>query len=283
MTRPALGLHSVSRGEKVLRYALLLVVLVCTIGPFLWQLSTSLKSLTEDIYTRTPSLLPQRPTLDNYGQVADTIPVWSYAINSLIVAAIVVAGNAIGATLAGYALANLRFRGARVLLGLFLATLVLPGEVTIVSQYVTVRGLGFADTLVGVALPGAIGMLNVLLMRTAFRAVPPDLDAAARIDGANAWQRLVHIALPNVRGMLSVVVIFAFIGAWDDFLWPLIVLTDPDKYTLTVGLQYLNGTFSSNPRLIAAGTMIAFLPIVVIFAVLQRFFFRGVEEGAVKG
>ncbi|WP_246063471.1 carbohydrate ABC transporter permease [Nonomuraea longispora] len=262
---------------------LLLLVLVLTVSPFLWQLSTSLKSLQEDIYTRTPSFLPQQPTLANYAEVAETIPVWSYAANSLVVAAIVVAGNAVGATIAGFALAKLRFRGAKLLLGLFLATLVLPGEVTIVSQYVTVRSLGLADTLLGVALPGAIGMLNVLLMRTAFQAIPREMDEAAIIDGATAWQRLRHIGLPNVRGMLSVVTIFAFIGAWDDFLWPLIVLTDPANYTLTVGLQYLNGTFSANPRLIAAGTMISFLPIMIVFAVLQRFFFKGVEEGAIKG
>ncbi|MER6950895.1 carbohydrate ABC transporter permease [Nonomuraea sp. NPDC000554] len=280
--RPS-GFNTVSAGEKALRYALLLLVLALTVSPFLWQLSTSLKDLEEDVFTRTPSFLPRHPTLDNYAQVADTIPVWSYAANSLVVAAIVVAGNAVGATLAGYALARLRFRGAKALLGVFLATLVLPGEVTIVSQYVMIRGLGLADTLLGVALPGAIGMLNVLLMRTAFRAIPQEMDEAAVIDGANAWQRLLHIGLPNVRGMLSVVTIFAFIGAWDDFLWPLIVLTDPENYTLTVGLQYLNGTFTANPRLIAAGTMISFLPIVIVFAALQRFFFRGVEEGAIKG
>ncbi|WP_246090437.1 carbohydrate ABC transporter permease [Nonomuraea deserti] len=258
-------------------------MLALTVSPFLWQLSTSLKSVQEDIYTRTPSFLPEQPTLANYAEVAETVPVWSYAANSLVVAAIVVAGNAVGATIAGFALAKLRFRGAKLLLGLFLATLVLPGEVTIVSQYVTVRSLGLADTLLGVALPGAIGMLNVLLMRTAFQAIPREMDEAAIIDGATAWQRLRHIGLPNVRGMLSVVTIFAFIGAWDDFLWPLIVLTDPANYTLTVGLQYLNGTFSANPRLIAAGTMISFLPIVIVFAALQRFFFKGVEEGAIKG
>ncbi|GAA0691070.1 carbohydrate ABC transporter permease [Kitasatospora atroaurantiaca] len=283
MARRARGFSTTPPAEKALRYLLLAVVLLLTIGPFLWQLSTSLKGPAEDIYTQHPSLLPAGPTLDNYAKVARTVPVWDYAANSLVVAAITVLGNTLGATAAGFALARLRFRGARIALGLFLATLVLPGEVTIVSQYVTVRSLGLADTLVGVALPGAIGMLNVLLMRTAFLAVPPDLDAAAIVDGATVWQRLVHIGLPNVRGMLSVVVIFAFIGAWDDFLWPLIVLTDPDKYTLTVGLQYLNGTFSANPRLIAAGTMIAFLPIVIVFGVLQRFFFKGVEEGAVKG
>nr|WP_153465700.1 carbohydrate ABC transporter permease [Streptomyces kaniharaensis] len=266
-----------------MRYLLLVLVLLLVIGPFLWQLSTSLKGPGEDVYTRTPAFLPEDLTFSNYAKVADTIPVWTYALNSLTVAAVCIAGNVIGCTLAGYALARLRFRGARLVLGLFLATLVLPGEVTIVSQYVLVRSLGLADSLAGVALPGALAMLNVLLMRTAFAAVPVELDQSALVDGATVWQRLWHVGLPNVRGMLSVIAIFTFIGAWDDFLWPLIVLNDPQKYTLTVGLQYLNGTFSANPRLIAAGTMIAFLPIVVVFAACQRFFFKGVEEGAVKG
>ncbi|MFD5082453.1 carbohydrate ABC transporter permease [Kitasatospora sp. NPDC058406] len=277
------SLHNPGPIRTAGRYLLLLAVLLLVIGPFLWQLSTSLKGPDEDVYTSTPSFFPEDLTFANYGKVADTIPVWTYAANSLVVAAIAIFGNVVGCTLAGYALAKLRFRGAGLLFGLLLATLILPGEATIVSQYVTVRGLGLADSLTGVALPGAIAMLNVLLMRTAFAAVPPELDQAALVDGANVRQRLWHVGLPNVRGMLSVIVIFTFIGAWDDFLWPLIVLNDPQKYTLTVGLQYLNGTFSANPRLIAAGTMIAFLPIVVVFAVCQRFFFKGVEEGAVKG
>ncbi|MEE1786278.1 carbohydrate ABC transporter permease [Streptomyces sp. SP17BM10] len=282
-SRRSRGFDTPTAAQTAARYVLLVLVLLLVIGPFLWQLSTSLKGPNEDVYTRTPTFLPQDLTVGNYGKVADTIPVWTYALNSVIVAAICIAGNVVGCTLAGFALARLRFRGARLVFGLFLATLVLPGEVTIVSQYVLVRGLGLADSLVGVALPGALAMLNVLLMRTAFAAVPAELDQAALVDGADVRQRLWHVGLPNVRGMLSVIVIFTFIGAWDDFLWPLIVLNDPQKYTLTVGLQYLNGTFSANPRLIAAGTMIAFLPIVVVFAVCQRFFFKGVEEGAVKG
>ncbi|MFE5629732.1 carbohydrate ABC transporter permease [Streptomyces sp. NPDC056470] len=281
--RASRGFGTPGPAAQTARYALLAVVLLLTIGPFLWQLSTSLKGPGEDVYSRTPDFLPRDPTFANFAQVADTVPVWTYALNSLTVAAIAVAGNVVGATLAGFALSRLRFRGARLVLGLFVATLVLPGEVTIVSQYVTVRSMGLTDTLLGVALPGAVAMLNVLLMYTAFQAVPPELDAAALVDGANVWQRLVHVGLPNVRGMLSVVVIFTFIGAWDDFLWPLIVLNDPARYTLTVGLQYLDGTFTANPRLIAAGTMIAFLPVVAVFAALQRFFFRGVEEGAIKG
>lgn len=275
--------HRMSTGEMVTRYALLVVVFAITVLPFVWQLSTSLKSIDEDVYSSTPSFIPEHPTFANYVQVAEVVPVVDYAMNSLIVAVLVVGGNVLGATMAGYALAKLRFRGSRLVLGALLATLILPGEATIIAQYVTVRSLGLTDTLLGVALPGMIGMINVLLMRAAFTAIPDELEMAAKVDGANAWQRLIHVNLPGVRGMLSVISIFAFIGAWDDFLWPLIVLTDPENLTLTVGLQYLSGTFTNNPRLIAAGTMISFVPIVIVFAVLQRYFFRGVEEGAIKG
>ncbi|MFI5626752.1 carbohydrate ABC transporter permease [Nocardioides sp. NPDC051685] len=275
--------HRMSAGEVVVRYVLLAVVLVITILPFLWQLSTSLKGIDENIYTATPRFIPEHPTFANYTKVAEVVPVVDYAMNSIIVAILVVGGNIIGATMAGYALAKLRFRGSRLVMGALLATLILPGEATIIAQYVTVRSLGLTDTLLGVALPGMIGMINVLLMRAAFTAIPDELEMAAKVDGANAWQRLIHVNLPGVRGMLSVISIFAFIGAWDDFLWPLIVLTDPENLTLTVGLQYLSGTFTNNPRLIAAGTMISFVPIVIVFAVLQRYFFRGVEEGAIKG
>lgn len=288
MSRPekkqkAYAFHRMSVGEVVVRYLLLAVVLVITILPFVWQLSTSLKGIDENIYTSTPRFIPEDPTFANYTKVAEVVPVVDYAMNSIIVAILVVGGNIIGATMAGYALAKLRFRGSALVMGALLATLILPGEATIIAQYVTVRSLGLTDTLLGVALPGMIGMINVLLMRAAFTAIPDELEMAAKVDGANAWQRLIHVNLPGVRGMLSVISIFAFIGAWDDFLWPLIVLTDPENLTLTVGLQYLSGTFTNNPRLIAAGTMISFVPIVIVFAVLQRYFFRGVEEGAIKG
>ena len=272
-----------STWEKVLRYVLLILVLVITVGPFLWQLSTSLKGPGEDIYTATPTFIPSEPTLGNYASVADAIPVWRYIGNSLLVAGIDVAGNIIFATLAGFSLARLRWRGRTLVMGLFLATLVLPGESTIISQFLTIKSLGLADTLLGVALPGMIGALNVLLMYNAFRQIPDEIDQAAIVDGANAWQRLRYVCLPAVYGTIAVVAIFAFIGAWDDFLWPLIVLQSPDKLTLTVGLQYLQGTFSTDQRLIAAGTMIAFIPIALFFGALQRYFFRGVEEGGVKG
>nr|WP_202453859.1 carbohydrate ABC transporter permease [Streptomyces sp. SID4913] len=269
--------------QLVLRYVLLLAVLALTVGPFLWQLSTSLKGPNEDIFSSPPKFLPSDPTLDNYSRVADTIPVWDYALNSLKVASANVVTNCVGSALAGYALARLRYRGRRAATLAFILAMLVPVEGIIIAQFTTMRDLGLNNTLLGVLLPGSVGAMNVLLMRNAFLNLPVEIEEAAFVDGANVWQRFLRIALPSVKGTLAVVAIFAFMGSWDDFLWPLIVLSDPDNFTLTIGLNYLHGTFANDERLVAAGTIIAVLPLIVLFAGLQRFFFRGVGEGAVKG
>ncbi|QOV47877.1 carbohydrate ABC transporter permease [Streptomyces chromofuscus] len=269
--------------ELALRYLLLLGVLALTVGPFLWQLSTSLKGPTEDIFSSPPTFLPGDPTLHNYERVAETIPVWDYALNSLKVAAANVVTNCVGSALAGYALARLRYRGRRAATLAFVLAMLVPVEGIIIAQFTTMRELGLNNTLVGVVLPGCISALNVLLMRNAFLNLPYEIEDAAFVDGANVWQRFWRIALPSVKGTLAVVAIFAFMGAWDDFLWPLIVLSDPSKFTLTIGLNYLHGTFANDERLVAAGTIIAVAPLIALFACLQRYFFRGVGEGAVKG
>ncbi|QHC24224.1 ABC transporter permease subunit [Streptomyces sp. GS7] len=267
----------------VLRYLLLLAVLALAVGPFLWQLSTSLKGPGEDIYRYPPNLVPREVTLGNYAGVARIIPVWDFALNSLKVAAANVLANCAGAALAGYALARMRFRGRRAAVLVFIAAMLVPVESIMIAQFLTMRQLQLNNTLLGVVLPSCIGAMNVLLMRNAFAQLPYEVEEAAYVDGADAWQRFVRIALPSVRGTLAVVAIFAFMGAWDDFLWPLIVLSDQSKFTLTVGLNFLHGTFADNQRLVAAGTVIAVLPLMVMFACLQRYFFRGVGEGAVKG
>ncbi|PJN36762.1 ABC transporter permease [Streptomyces sp. CB02959] len=267
----------------LVRYLLLCAVLALTVGPFLWQLSTSLKGPGEDIYRYPPSLVPHHPTLANYAAVAQVVPVWDFALNSVKVAVANVLTNCAGAALAGYALARLRFRGRRVAVVVFIMAMLVPVESILIAQFLTMRQLQLNNTLLGVVLPACIGAMNVLLMRNAFTALPYEVEEAAFVDGANAWQRFVRIALPSVKGTLAVVAVFAFMGAWDDFLWPLIVLSDQSKFTLTIGLNYLHGTFADNQRLVAAGSVIAVLPLIVMFACLQRYFFRGVGEGAVKG
>ncbi|UNK71181.1 carbohydrate ABC transporter permease [Microbacterium sp. H1-D42] len=282
-TKGSVDILKPSLGGLIGKYALMIAIFVVMVFPFVWQLSTSFKGATENIYDFPPSLIPQAPTWDNYTEVFRTIPVLDYARNSLVIAVGTVITNVIFATLGGYALGCLKFRGKGIIMVIFFSTLLLPGEVTLTSQYLTVKSLGLANTLWGVFLPGAIAAINVLLMTAACRMIPADTLDAATIDGANTLQRLRHIVWPNIRGMVSVVALFAFIGSWDEFLWPLVVLSDPANYTLTVGMDYLNSTFGANPRVIAAGTMIALVPIIFLFAVLQKQFFKGVEEGSVKG
>ena len=270
-------------GGLVGRYALLTLVLLLVIGPFVWQLSTSFKGPADDLYTFPPNFIPTDPTIENYIKVTDLIPVYTYAWHSLLVAVGSVITNVVLSLFGGYALACMKFRGKYIALGILVSTMLLPGEVTVTANLLTINSLGLANSLWGVFLPGAIGAMNVLLIATACRMIPQDVLDAATVDGATTWQRIRHIVWPNVKGMASVVAIFTFIGQWDDYLWPLMVLTDPSKYTLTVGMAYLNGNFSPDPRMIAAGTMVALIPIIVLFSVMQRFFFQGVQEGAVKG
>lgn len=270
-------------GAGVLRYATLVLVFVILVGPFVWQLSLSFKGVGDNLYTRPPQLLPSDPTLDNYREAVRRVPVLDYLLNSAIVALMSVAANVVGATCAGFALARLRFRGRGAALSVFVLALLVPGEIIIVAQFLLMRSLGLNNTLLGVALPTAVAALNVLLMRNAFLSLPAALEEAAVIDGANVWKRFSLICVPQVKGAMAVVAIFAFVGSWNDFLWPLIVLSDQDKYTLTVGLNTLRGTFFDNPRIVAAGTIIAVTPILLFFFGLQRFFFRGVEEGGIKG
>ncbi|UNX56525.1 carbohydrate ABC transporter permease [Georgenia sp. TF02-10] len=271
------------RPGTVVQYLVLVAMFLLLAGPLVWQLSLSLKGAGDDLYARPPQLVPTDPTLTNFAEVLDRVPVLHYVGNSVVVAAFVVGGNVVGATLAGYALARLRFRGRSLVLGLLLTAMLVPVETVIVSQFLLVRSMQLQNTLLGVALPTLITALNVFLMRNAFAAIPKELEEAATIDGANAWQRFLRICVPQVKGVITVVAIFSFVGAWNDFLWPLIVLSDDSQYTLTVGLNRLRGTFYDDPRLIAAGTVVALVPIVAFFALLQRYFFRGLESGGLKG
>ena len=152
----------------------------------------------------------------------------------------------------------------------------------VISQFLIVRSVGLQNTLLAVALPGMVGAVNILLMTNAFKGIPDELEEAAEVDGANLWQRFYRICVPQVKGTMTVVGIFAFVGAWNDFLWPLIVISDESNYTLTLGMNRLKGMFVSDPRLIAAGALVSLIPILVFFACFQRYFFRGLEQGGIK-
>ncbi|PJM79625.1 carbohydrate ABC transporter permease [Bifidobacterium scaligerum] len=271
------------KAARIIQYVLLVFMFVILIGPMIWQLMLAVKGPGDNIYSVPPYLFPKDFTFANFTKALNAIPILTYTRNSAIVAIISVCGNVIGSTLAGYALARLKFKGKGFVTALVFACMMIPVETVIISQFLVIRGMHLQNTLLAAALPGLIQPINVMLMTNAFRGVPYELEEAAKVDGANVWQRFLQICVPQVIGTATVVAIFSFVGAWNDFLWPLIVLADDSTFTLTVGMNRLRGTFFSDPRLIAAGTVLALIPIIIFFLVFQRYFFRGVEQGGVKG
>ncbi|MET9608489.1 carbohydrate ABC transporter permease [Streptomyces sp. NPDC006512] len=262
------------------RYATLLLMLAVMLGPIVWQFLTSVRGRTENVYD---GVLPSRPTLDNYVLVAESFPLLQYVGNTLTVAALAVTSNMLFAAMGGYALSRAGWKGRKSVFTVLVATLMFPFESVMISMFLTVREMGLVDTLIGVWLPGAVSVLNIMVMRAAFLSVPRELEEAAVLDGANEWTRFTRVFLPAAKGALAVVCITSFMGAWDDFLWPLLVLTNSDHYTLQLGLKTLAGaTTTSDQRVIAAGAMAALIPMMLLFFALQRYFFKGVGEGAVK-
>ena len=258
----------------VLRYVVLALIFVLLVGPIIWQVSLAFKGKGDNIYAVPPYFIPKDFTWSNFAKVFQQVPVLHYAWNSLIVTAITVIGNVIISTTCGYALGKLKFRGKTAVLILIFGAMLIPGEAVLVSQFLEIRAMHLNNTLMGVALPGLCQAMNILIMMTAFAGIPNELEEAAKVDGANVWQ---------VMGSITVTVIFSFVGAWNNFLWPMIVLSDDAKYTLTIGLNKLKGAFLTDPRLIAAGAVIALIPIVIFFPIFQRYFFKGVEAGGLKG
>lgn len=265
---------------RVGRYATLSLMLVVMLGPIVWQFLTSIRGRTENVYE---GVLPSQPTLDNYFRVAESFPLLQYVGNTLVVAALAITSNTLFAAMGGYALSRAAWKGRKAVFTVLVATLMFPFESVMISMFLTVREMGLVDTLIGVWLPGAVSVLNIMIMRAAFLAVPKEVEEAAVLDGANEWTRFARVFLPSAKGALAVVCITSFMGAWDDFLWPLLILTDSDNYTLQLGLKTLAGATTVNDqRLIAAGAMAALIPMMLLFFALQRFFFKGVGEGAVK-
>lgn len=265
-------------------YALLLLFLaVLTVGPFVWLLVTALKGAGENIFAYPPAWYPAHPTLMNFRAVAAAVPFARYFINSMVVSVVSVVLNLALASLAAYPLARMRFRGAKGLEALLLATLMVPVPVLMIPLFLLVSRLGLINSYAGVILPGAVNAFGIFLMRNALRAIPRELEEAAVMDGATPWTVFTAVLLPLVTPSLATLAIFDFVGSWGDFLWPLLVLKSPELYTLPVGIAYLAGTFSANWRLIAAGSVLAILPILFVFLGLQRFFVSGQTAGAVKG
>jgi putative chitobiose transport system permease protein len=267
----------------VISYFFLILLAVLTVVPFLWTVSTSLKDKNEDIFSFPPNLIPNNLTLDNYITVWNTLPIPLYLWNSTILAFFGVLLPLFLCSLAAFPLARMNFKGKNIIFLAILGTMMIPGEVTMIPIYLILTKLNLLGTYSGVILPGAVNAFGIFLMRQAFAAIPKEMDESAIIDGANVWQIWWYIMMPMVKPMLATLGILSFIGAWNNFLWPLLVLQDPSMYPLTVGLYDLKGAFVTDTRLIAAGAVIALIPILIVFIAFQNYFIKSAYSSAVKG
>lgn len=269
--------------SRSISYILLTIVAIITLLPFVWTLSTSFKGQNEAIYTFPPNFIPHHFTFENYIAVWTTLPIPLYLWNSLILTFFGVLLPLILCSLAAYPLARIHFRGRNLVFLIVVSTMMIPGEVTMIPVYLIINKLNLMDTFSGVILPGAVSAFGIFLMRQAFISIPREIEESAFMDGANVWQLYWRVMMPIVKPMLATLGILSFISSWNSFLWPLLILGEPDKYPLTLGLYKLQGTFFSNTRLIAAGAVIALVPILLVFGSMQRYFVEGAYSSAVKG
>ncbi len=264
-----------------MRYAGLGALALATTFPLLWLISIALRT-TGSVFGYPPQLLPYPASLDNFVSVWQTMPLPRFFLNTIVLAGAAVALNLVLCSMAAYPLARMEFPGRRVVLALLLSTLMLPGHVGLIVNFVTLLRLRLIDTYPGVLLPGAVSVFGILLLRQAFLTVPREMEDAARMDGASEWTIWWRVMLPVISPALGVLALFEFVAVWNSFLWPLIVLKTPDKYPLAVGLLYLSGLFAHNTRAVAAGAVMMTAPIIAVFLFTQRYFMRGLTMGAIR-
>ena len=270
-------------------HAVLIIVSLLSIFPFVWLASTSFKGINEDIFAYPPTMIPQDFTWVNYIDVWHKVNFMGYFVNSMIVAGFTVLLNLVLSSLAAYPLARMQFKGKKTIFFSILATIMIPFQAIMLPVYIITLKLHLIDSVnaiagyLGLVMPFAVSAFGIFLMRQAFIKIPRELEEAAIIDGCNIFQMFIKVVLPMVKPTLAVLAVFTFIGSWGEFLWPSIMLTKDSMYTLPVGINNLQGMFSANWRFIAAGSIISTIPIIIFFLAMQRYFISGENDGAIKG
>jgi multiple sugar transport system permease protein len=262
-------------------YVLLGVGAVLTLSPLAWMVSASFMPSGEATAV-PPRLLPSRFTLDHYRDLVTRMNLLRNATNSLLLAAATTAISLALNSMAGYAFAKLRFPGRERIFRVLLAALVIPAQVAMLPLFLMLKQLGFVNTYCGVIIPGMASVFGIFLIRQFAMSIPQSLLDAARIDGAGEFRIFRSLVLPFCRPILVTLAVFTFLGTWNDFLWPLIVLADDDLYTLPVALANLLGEHVQDTELMMAGSVLTVLPVLALFVALQRYYIAGIMSGAVK-
>lgn len=261
---------------KLLLYLILIGYAIATFIPFAWALSASFKTLPE-ISSGNINFIPEKFTLENYQNIFTQEPLFGrWLFNSIFVAICVTALNLLFNSMAGYALARIRFPGNRLLFFMILAVLMIPGQITLIPSYLILKNLGWLNSYQGLIIPTAVNATFIFMMRQFFVNFPKELEEAAAMDGLNRWETFLQIVLPLAKPALAAQAIFIFMGAWNNFLTPLLILSDKEMFTLPLGLNTFKGEYISYWNYIMAASMVLTLPALAIYAFFNRYFIQSV-------
>ena len=270
------------RLQQVSLYGALVVGAAVTLVPLVWMVSASLMP-TGQATTYPPRFFPRAVTFEHYAELFTRLSLGRYVLNSSIVALAATLLSLLFNSMAGYALAKLRFRGRDGLFRLLVAGLVIPAQVTMLPLFLLLRAMGLVNTYLGAIVPAMATIFGIFLIRQYALSIPDDLLDAARLDGAGEFRIYWSVVVPSLRPVLATFAIFTFLSTWNDFLWPLVVLSDDAKYTLPVALANLAGEHVQDTELMMAGSVLTVLPVLLLFVLLQRYYIEGIMAGSTKG
>ena len=270
------------RITRVLLYGLLILGAALALIPMAWMVSASLMPSGE-ASSFPPHFFPSKPTLEHYTDLFTRLNLGRYLLNSAFVAIVVTSASLIINAMAGYAFAKLRFRGRDRLFRALSTGLVLPVQVAMLPLFLLLKNMGLINTYWGVIIPGLASIFGIFLVRQYALAIPDEMLDAARVDGASEFRIFWSIVVPGIMPILATLSIWTFLATWNDFMWPLIVLSDSSHYTLPVALANLSGEHVQDTELMMAGSVLTVIPVMLVFLFLQRYYIQGVMAGSVKG
>lgn len=263
-------------------YAVAVLLAVIALVPFVWMISTSFKSRGA-LMSIPIEWIPKEPTLDAYFTVFERFPFLRTIGNSLFIAVCYTLLTLVSASMAAFAFTKIPFKGSGLLLGLYLATMMIPTQVTMIPLFVVMNQIGLINRYSSVILPAIFRPFAVFLLVQQMRTIPPDYMDAARIDGAGVWRIWRQVMLPLCAPSLATLAVTNFMDSWNDYLWPLLMLTDKAKMTLPIALSTLNGQYDTEYNVMMAGSLISMIPIILIYIFAQKYFKHGLMAGGVKG
>lgn len=263
-------------------YILLSTVSIVMIFPFIWMVFTAFKG-NQEVYVYPPTFFPQEFHWENFSHVLETVPFVRFYFNSLLVTILITVSQVVTSALAAYAFARLEFFGKNFLFILYLATLVIPNQVTMLPLFLLVSRLGWIDTYQALVVPFLANAFAVFFLRQFFAGLPRELEDAARVDGAGRLRILIQIILPLARPALATITLFIFLAEWDSYLWPLIVTNSQAMRTLPIGLRFFVEESGAQLNYMMAGALMAIIPIILLFFVAQRQFIEGIAMTGTKG